>query len=66
MEQNIRLSEVLSQTGKAQNAIAKEIGTTPQSLSNWKAGITPPLAKAIILARKLNTTVEDLWGHLVH
>lgn len=40
--------------------LAKHLGVTPTTISNWKNGAAPPLDKAIAIAAFFHTTVDEL------
>ena len=40
--------------------LAKHLGVTPTTISNWKNGITPSLEKAAAIAAFFHTTVDEL------
>lgn len=40
--------------------LAKHLGVTPTTISNWKNGTTPPLDKAAAIAAFFHTTVDEL------
>ena len=40
--------------------LAKYLGVSPTTISNWKNGTTPPLDKAAAIAAFFHTTVDEL------
>lgn len=57
-----RMNELIVKSGYMKKYIAKELGITPNQLSNWLAGRSyPPLDKAYKLADLLNCKVDDLY-----
>ncbi|WHY76058.1 helix-turn-helix transcriptional regulator [Neobacillus sp. WH10] len=57
-----RLNELIERSGYRKKYIAKEIGITPNQLSNWIGSRSyPPLDKAYKLAKLLNCKVDDLY-----
>jgi DNA-binding XRE family transcriptional regulator len=62
-----RLSELINEKGLKKTWVAEQVGIAPGTLSKIISGETraPELTKALKLARVLETTVEDLWGHLI-
>lgn len=40
--------------------LAKYLGVSPTTISNWKNGTTPPLDKAAAIATFFHTTVDEL------
>lgn len=60
-----RIGELIEVKGMKKKYIAKEIGITPNQLSNWLAMKSyPPLDKAYKLADLLNCKVDDLYERL--
>lgn len=56
------MNELIVKSGYMKKYIAKELGITPNQLSNWLAGRSyPPLDKAYKLADLLNCKVDDLY-----
>jgi transcriptional regulator with XRE-family HTH domain len=52
--------------GKTQERVEAETGISQASLSSLERGHCPEsVARAILLARSLGTTVEEIFGHLV-
>jgi DNA-binding XRE family transcriptional regulator len=58
------IGQAIKDKGLLKGWVAKQVGIAPSTLSNIIKGNTPNLAVAIKLARLLDTTVEELWGHL--
>jgi transcriptional regulator with XRE-family HTH domain len=59
-----RLNQLIEKSGYRKKYIAKEVGITPNQLSNWIAGRSyPPLDKAYKLAALLGVKVDDLYEH---
>ncbi|MFS0776275.1 helix-turn-helix transcriptional regulator [Neobacillus sp. 3P2-tot-E-2] len=57
-----RIGELIEIKGMKKKYVAKEIGITPNQLSNWLAMKSfPPLDKAYKLADLLNCKVDDLY-----
>jgi transcriptional regulator with XRE-family HTH domain len=57
-----RISELIAAKGMKKKYVAKEIGITPNQLSNWLAMKSfPPLDKAYILADLLGCKVDNLY-----
>jgi transcriptional regulator with XRE-family HTH domain len=57
-----RIGEFIEEKGMKKKYIAKEIGITPNQLSNWLAMKSfPPVDKAYILADLLEVKVDDLY-----
>lgn len=58
-----RLTELLAECGKSQNAVSKELGISKQKLSKWKTGYNEPdIDEIIALARYFNVTCGYLLG----
>ena len=48
--------------GMSQNELAKKLGVSKTTVSNWETGYsTPPLERALIVSRILNKDVSDLF-----
>ncbi|MCM2533312.1 helix-turn-helix domain-containing protein [Neobacillus pocheonensis] len=57
-----RMNDLIVKSGYMKKHIAKELGITPNQLSNWLASRSyPPLDKAYKLAKLLNCKVDDLY-----
>lgn len=60
------LSKIIKERGLKQGFIASKAGMTPSAISLIVRGKSmPTLLAAIKIARAVNKTVEELWGHLV-
>ena len=44
-----RLTELITESGKTQNSICRELHIAKQKLSNWKTGYTEPCIEDIIM-----------------
>lgn len=57
----------IAEKGLKKGFVANEVGISLSAFSKIISGETkePKLSVAIKLARVLDTTVEELWGHLV-
>lgn len=66
-DKNMTLIEKkIQDKGLKKQWIAKKVGIAPYTLSRIVKGESvPELRTAIKLARLLETTVEELWGHLI-
>jgi DNA-binding XRE family transcriptional regulator len=57
-----RMNELIVNSGYLKKYVAKELGITPNQLSNWLAGKSfPPIDKAYKLADLLGCKVDDLY-----
>ncbi len=58
-----KLTELIAESGKTQNALSAELAVSKQKLSNWKTGHTEPdLDDLILLAHHFGVTVDFLLG----
>lgn len=58
-----RLEELIGESGKSQNSVARELKIPKQKLSNWKTGYTEPaLDDLILLALYFHVTADYLLG----
>ncbi|MDR0856531.1 MAG: helix-turn-helix domain-containing protein [Clostridiales bacterium] len=58
-----RLSLLITQSGKQQTQICKELGIKKQYLSNWKTGFCEPnIDDLIMLAKYFGVTIDYLVG----
>lgn len=61
-----KIGKAIENSGFRKGWIAKQVGIAPGTLSLIiKGDSIPSLKVAIKLAKILNTTVEELWGHIV-
>lgn len=57
-----KIGDLIISKGMKKKHVAKEVGITPNQLSNWLAMKSyPPLDKAYILADLLGVKVDDLY-----
>jgi transcriptional regulator with XRE-family HTH domain len=57
-----RIGDLIEAKGMKKKYIAKEVGITPNQLSNWLAMKSfPPLDKAYLLADLLEVKVDELY-----
>jgi putative transcriptional regulator len=57
-----RIEELIESKGMKKKYVAKEIGITPNQLSNWLGmKAFPPIDKAYKLAKLLDCKVDDLY-----
>jgi DNA-binding XRE family transcriptional regulator len=60
------LEKAVMKSGLKKGYIAERIGVRPTTVSQLIAGKSrPDILTALKLARLLNKTVEELWGHLI-
>lgn len=58
-----RLSELISESGKSQNLISRELQIPKQKLSRWKIGYNEPdLDEIIVVAHYFGVTCDYLLG----
>ena len=58
-----RLKELLSESGKMQKDICKDMGIPKQKLTRWKTGYNEPsLDELIMIANYFNVTSDYLLG----
>jgi transcriptional regulator with XRE-family HTH domain len=58
-----RFTELLQEQNKTQKQIAREIGKTPQVISNWKVGFNEPNIDDLIkLANYFEVSIDYLVG----
>ncbi len=58
-----RLTELITESGKTQNSICRELRIPKQKLSNWKTGYTEPCIEDIImLAIYFDVSTDYLFG----
>ncbi|MBO0952929.1 XRE family transcriptional regulator [Fibrella forsythiae] len=56
-----KIKELRKSNGLNQTQLAKKLGITPQSVSEWESGRTrPDISKLLELAHALDTTVDEL------
>jgi DNA-binding XRE family transcriptional regulator len=60
-----KLEHMLIDKGIKKGWLAKQVGIAPGTLSNIFNGSVPTLAVAMKIAAVMDTTVEDLWGHVI-
>ncbi len=59
----MRLSELIAESGKTQNAICSDLHIAKQKLSNWKTGYTEPcMDDLMMLALYFEVTSDYLLG----
>ena len=59
----VKLTELIQESGKSQNAISAELHIPKQKLSNWKTGYTDPnLDDLIMLALYFEVSTDYLLG----
>ncbi len=58
-----RLNELISESGKTQNLISKELNIPKQKLSRWKIGYNEPdIDEIILLSRYFGVSCDYLLG----
>ncbi|WEG14021.1 helix-turn-helix transcriptional regulator [Pullulanibacillus sp. KACC 23026] len=62
-----KIAQIIEEKGLRKGFIAQKAKISASAMSKILSGETkePKLRVAIRLARVLNTTVEELWGHLL-
>ena len=59
-----RIKKYRQQNGKTQEALANELGVTPQAVSRWEKGICyPDLEMIPLIANCFNVSIDDLFGY---
>jgi putative transcriptional regulator len=57
-----RLDELIKEQGLKKGYIAKQVGVSPQTISSWVSDKSrPQLEQAIVLAKVLGVSIEDIW-----
>jgi DNA-binding XRE family transcriptional regulator len=60
------LAKAIKEKGLRKKWVAEKVGIAPGTLSLILSGKSDPTLKvALRLAKVLNMTVEELWGHLI-
>jgi DNA-binding XRE family transcriptional regulator len=63
---NVSLKMRMFELRKKQEDVARKVGISPGTMSAIVQGKTEPrVSVAMKIARELDTTVEQLWGHLL-
>lgn len=59
---NNKLEFFIVNGGFKKSHIARSVGVSNDTVTRWIKGKFPPVDKAIMIARILGVTVEDIWS----